>query len=98
MTGVGGREYVGRVTQPTLRPYLRYPHVHGDQVAFVADDDVWLAPVSGGRAWRLTSDHVPATTPRFAPDGTRLAYVSHKDGHPEAYLVDLRSEEHTSEL
>ncbi|HEV6951792.1 MAG TPA: S41 family peptidase [Promicromonospora sp.] len=77
------------MTQPTLRPYLRYPHVHGDQVAFVADDDVWLAPVSGGRAWRLTSDHVPATTPRFAPDGTRLAYVSHKDGHPEAYLVDL---------
>ncbi|MFI6424849.1 S41 family peptidase [Promicromonospora sp. NPDC050880] len=69
--------------------YLRYPHVHGDQVAFVADDDVWLAPVSGGRAWRLTSDHAPATTPRFAPDGTRLAYVSHRDGHPEAYVVEL---------
>lgn len=85
MTGVGPREYVEPVTQP----YLRFPHVHGDQVAFVADDDVWLAPVSGGRAWRLTSDHAPATTPRFSPDGTRLAYVSHKDGHPEAYVVEL---------
>lgn len=85
MTGVRPREYVDRVTQA----YLRYPHVHGDQVAFVADDDVWLAPVSGGRAWRLTSDHAPATTPRFAPDGTRLAYVSHRDGHPEAYVVEL---------
>ncbi|MFC7023859.1 S41 family peptidase [Promicromonospora thailandica] len=71
------------------QPYLRYPHVHGDQVAFVADDDVWLAPVSGGRAWRLTTDHAPAATPRFAPDGTRVAYVSHRDGHPEAYVVDL---------
>ncbi|MFC8796330.1 S41 family peptidase [Promicromonospora sp. NPDC057138] len=71
------------------QPYLRFPHIHGDQVAFVADDDVWLAPVSGGRAWRLTSDHAPATTPRFSPDGTRLAYVSHKDGHPEAYVVEL---------
>jgi tricorn protease len=85
MTGVGGPEYVEPVTQP----YLRYPHIHGDQVAFVADDDVWLAPVSGGRAWRLTSDHAPATTPRFSPDGTRLAYVSHRDGHPEAYVVEL---------
>ncbi len=71
------------------QPYLRFPHIHGDQVAFVADDDVWLAPVSGGRAWRLTSDHAPATTPRFSPDGTRLTYVSHKDGHPEAYVVEL---------
>ncbi|MFD2027472.1 S41 family peptidase [Promicromonospora aerolata] len=71
------------------QPYLRFPHIHGDQVAFVADDDVWLAPISGGRAWRLTNDHAPATTPRFSPDGTRLAYVSHKDGHPEAYVVEL---------
>ncbi len=85
VTGVGPHEYVEPVTQP----YLRYPHIHGDQVAFVADDDVWLAPVSGGRAWRLTSDHAPATTPRFSPDGTRLAYVSHKDGHPEAYVIEL---------
>jgi tricorn protease len=85
MTGVGGPEYVEPVTQP----YLRFPHIHGDQVAFIADDDVWLAPVSGGRAWRLTSDHAPATTPRFSPDGARLAYVSHKDGHPEAYVIDL---------
>lgn len=85
VTAPGCREYVEAVTQP----YLRYPHIHGDQVAFVADDDVWLAPVAGGRAWRLTSDHVPATSPRFSPDGTRLAYVSHKDGHPEAYVVEL---------
>ncbi len=85
MTRLRAPEYVEPVTQP----YLRFPHVHGDQVAFIADDDVWLAPVSGGRAWRLTSDHAPATTPRFSPDGMRLAYVSHKDGHPEAYVVEL---------
>lgn len=85
MTGGRPREYVEPVTQP----YLRFPHIHGDQVAFVADDDVWLAPVTGGRAWRLTSDHAPAATPRFSPDGTQLAYVSHKDGHPEVYVVDL---------
>ena len=39
--------------------YLRYPHLHGDLVTFVAADDVWLAPVPGGRAWRLTDDRAP---------------------------------------
>ncbi|WP_130013183.1 S41 family peptidase [Serinicoccus sediminis] len=69
--------------------YLRFPHLHGDLVTFVADDDVWLAPVTGGRAWRLTADRVPARSPRFSPDGTHVAYVSHRDGHPEVMVVEL---------
>lgn len=71
------------------RPYLRYPHIHDDLVTFVADDDVWLAPVAGGRAWRLTSDRVACASPRFAPGGAHVAYLSHRDGHPEVYVVDL---------
>jgi len=39
--------------------YLRYPHLHGDLVTFVAGDDVWLGLVAGGRAWRLSADDVP---------------------------------------
>ena len=49
--------------------YLRYPHVHGDLLTFVTEDDVWLAPAQGGRAWRLTSDGGQAGNPRFSPDG-----------------------------
>ena len=51
--------------------YLRYPHVHGDLITFVAGDDVWLAPAGGGRAWRLSADDVPVSYPRFSPDGTQ---------------------------
>ena len=43
--------------------YLRYPHVHGDLLTFVTEDDVWLAPAEGGRAWRLTSDGGQAGQP-----------------------------------
>ncbi len=50
--------------------YLRYPHVHGDLVTFVAGDDVWLAPAAGGRAWRLSADGTPVSYPRFSRDGT----------------------------
>ena len=31
--------------------YLRFPHICGDLVTFVAADDVWPAPAGGGRAW-----------------------------------------------
>lgn len=69
--------------------YLRFPDVYGDRVAFCAADDVWLAPVTGGQAWRLTSDETPVANPRFSPDGTHLAWTSTRDGHWEAMVVDL---------
>jgi len=56
---------------------------------FTAEDDVWTAPVSGGRAYRLTADDVPVANPRLSPDGTRVAWTSWKDGAPEVYVSDV---------
>lgn len=69
--------------------HLRYPHLHGELITFVAQDDVWLVPTAGGRAWRVTSDHAPARHPRFSPDGSQIAYTSTRTGKPEVYLLDL---------
>jgi tricorn protease len=68
--------------------YLRYPHVHGDLITFVAGDDVWLSAVSGGRAWRLSADGTQVSHPRFSRDGTRVAWTSWRDGNPEVYASD----------
>jgi tricorn protease len=68
--------------------YLRYPHIHGDLITFVAEDDVWLAPAAGGRAWRLSPDGVQASYPRFSRDGEKLAWTSWRDGSPEVYTAD----------
>ncbi|MDQ2791766.1 MAG: hypothetical protein M3Y73_19470, partial [Actinomycetota bacterium] len=62
--------------------YLRYPTLHGDLVGFVAQDDVWLAPLEGGRSWQLTSDNAPTKDLRFSPDGEHLAHLSQRDGVP----------------
>ena len=78
--------YYGPVKSPG---YLRYPHVANDLVVFVAADDVWLAPLTGGRAWRFTTDEAQAATPRLTPDGTQVAWVSAKDGSPEIYVAGL---------
>ncbi|MEV7994714.1 S41 family peptidase [Streptomyces sp. NPDC086077] len=68
--------------------YLRLPHLSGDLLCFVAEDDLWLAPLDGpGRAWRLTVDRTKIGHPRFSPDGRRIAYTSWSSLVPELYLV-----------
>jgi tricorn protease len=69
--------------------YLRFPHICGDLVTFVAADDVWLAPVAGGRAWRFTADAASSATPRFSADGTCLAWTTSKDGGSEIYQATV---------
>ncbi|WP_097254731.1 S41 family peptidase [Streptomyces sp. Ag109_G2-15] len=69
--------------------YLRFPHVHGDLVTFTAEDDVWLAPLDGGRAWRVSADNVPVTHPRISPDGTTVAWTSTRNGAPEVHIAPV---------
>ena len=71
----------------TSTGYLRYPNLHGDLLAFVAEEDVWLAPVSGGRAWRVSADQSGAADPRISPDGRLVTWTSWRDGCPEVYLA-----------
>ncbi|MFC7305613.1 S41 family peptidase [Streptomyces monticola] len=69
--------------------YLRFPHLQGDLVAFTAEDDVWVAPLDGGRAWRVSADNMPVNHPRISPDGTHVAWTSTRDGAPEVHLAPV---------
>ncbi len=70
--------------------YLRLPHLSGDLLCFVAEDDLWLAPLDApGRAWRLTVDRTKTGHPRFSPDGRHIAYTSWRSLVPEIHLVPV---------
>ena len=56
--------------------YLRFPTLHGDLVGFVAQDDVWLAPVEGGRRARRTGRSPRA--PRL-PGSSRIGRRENRD-------------------
>ncbi len=72
----------------TSSGYLRYPHIHGDLLVFASEDDIWLAPAGGGRAWRLSADSAQVSYPRFSRDGARIAWTSWRDGNPEVHTAD----------
>jgi tricorn protease len=74
--------------------YPRFPHLHGEQLCFVAEDDLWLAPLPAtgrvtGRAWRLTVDRTRIGPPRFSPDGRHIAFTSWRTLDPEIHLAPV---------
>ncbi len=69
--------------------YLRAPDIRGELITFCAADDIWVAPAAGGRAWRLSSDQSPVRSPRFSPDGTRIAWSSTRDGAADVFVCDV---------
>ncbi|MDQ2662535.1 MAG: PDZ domain-containing protein [Candidatus Eremiobacteraeota bacterium] len=67
--------------------YYRYPTVAGDRVVFACEDDLWSAPLSGGPAARLTASAGQCTFPRLSPDGSKIAFISSDEGHPEVFVM-----------
>jgi Tol biopolymer transport system component len=55
-----------------------------------AQDDVWVAPLSGDRApVPLLQTEFDEYEPKFSPDGKWLAYVSNESGAPDVYIDSL---------
>jgi tricorn protease len=68
--------------------YYRHPTIHGDDVVFVSEDDLWSVPVGGGVAGRLTANPGSHSHPRFSPEGALVAFVSRDEGRSEAHVME----------
>ena len=68
---------------------LTQPDIHGDEVVFRHGGDLWIASVQGGGARRLTTSDGVETTPRFSPDGTRIAFTGQYDSNEDVYVIPV---------
>ena len=68
---------------------LRFPDIHGNQVVFTYGGDLWLAPVTGGTATRLTSHPGLELFAKFSPDGQTIAFTGQYDGDEQVYVMPL---------
>jgi len=74
-------------TMTEQRGYYRFATIHGEEIVFVSEDDLWVVPAAGGVACRLTANLGAVSTPHFSGDGKWLAFVGREEGHTEVYLV-----------
>lgn len=49
---------------------------------------LWLLPAAGGSPFPLTYGDFDDTSPRWSPDGKRIAFVSNREGNPSLWIVE----------
>ncbi len=63
------------------------------QISFVSDQsgkkEIYLADVLGDNIRQVTHHHDLAVSPRFSPNGKRLAYTSYHHGNADLYITNL---------
>ena len=59
----------------------------GTQVAYSHQGDLWVAPVASGLATRLTAHPSYDGHPHWSPDGSRIAFTSHRHGNVDIFVV-----------
>lgn len=73
--------------QQPASAFLRRPDIHGDQVVFTAEGDLWLASVKEKTARRLTTHAGLESSAHFSPDGKLLAFTGQYDGSVDIYVM-----------
>lgn len=68
-------------------PWLQFPAVSKDRVAFVYGGDLWTVAREGGEARRLTTGEGLEIDPAFSPDGQWIAFSGELHGNYDVYLV-----------
>ena len=85
---------VRRVGDPQVSP-------KGDWVAFTITDvdkaankgttQIYLVAIGGGETRQLTNDEHSSASPRWSPDGDKLAFISARDGEDQIWTIDVSS-------
>jgi Tol biopolymer transport system component/imidazolonepropionase-like amidohydrolase len=64
-------------------------HPDGRRIVFSLLGDLYLLPIGGGDAQRITSGPGYDVQPRFSPDGRRIAFASDRGGGENLWICDL---------
>jgi tricorn protease len=67
--------------------FMAYPDIHGDQIVFTYEGDLWLASSKGGQAFRITTFPGTEYAAKFSPDGQWIAFSGEYDGSESVYLI-----------
>ena len=85
---------VRRVSDPQVAPkgdLVAFTITDVDRVANKGTTQIYVVPLSGGETRQLTNDEHSSASPRWSPDGEKLAFVSARDGEDQIWTIDVSS-------
>jgi len=80
-----------RVGEPEVSPdgkWVIFTVVDVDLTANSKTSHIWIAPLAGGQEREIISGQ-DADRPRWAPDGKRFAFISHKEDDSQVWAADF---------
>ena len=66
------------------------------RLVFSAEGDIWTMATDGTDRARLTTDPAEDFDPSWSPDGSRIAFRSHRDGNEEVYVMAADGSQQTN--
>jgi dipeptidyl aminopeptidase/acylaminoacyl peptidase len=88
-----------QVADPRISPdgaWVAYTVSQMDQKKDASDTDVYMVPLRGGDAVRVTTSDKSESAPRWSPDNRYLAFLSSREGtKAQVWLLDRRGGEAT---
>lgn len=88
--GLGASLWLSVLAQVPIK-FARFPapSPDGKQVAFSWQGDIWVAPIEGGVARRLTIHPGYDFAPIWSPDGKKIAFTSDRYGSDDVFVLYL---------
>ena len=85
---------VRRVGDPQVSPkgdLVAFTITDVDQTANKSTTQIYVVPLGGGETRQLTNDEHSSASPRWSPDGEKLAFISARDGESQIWTIDVSS-------
>jgi len=89
---------MGRVADPHISPdgkWIAYTVTYYSMEENKGNSDIYLISSDGKEQRRLTTSPKGDYSPRWAPDGQRIAFISTRSGVPQIYLININGGEAT---
>ena len=67
---------------------MRMADVSSDRIVFTYESDLWVVPLGGGSARRITRSPGTEVFAKFSPDGKKIAFTASYDGGNDVYVMD----------
>lgn len=65
----------------------------GKEIVFSVLGDLYVLPIEGGKAKRITEGLAFDTHPRYSPDGKSIAFSSDRDGNGNAWILNTETKD-----